>query len=95
MKKRDIKRDEIIIITKICSDSISYDAAKKSLDQSIKNLGFDFLDIVILEWPKGDNLDSEKSRLDAWSALEEYLNEGKINALGVANFMAKHLASML
>ena len=51
-------------------------------------LGLDYLDLYLLHRPRGDIK-------GAWQALEELYKEGKIRAIGVSNFEAKHLDELL
>lgn len=64
-----------------------FDQPVKSLDESLKKLGRDYLDGYLLHWP-GIN---EKLMLSAWEALLREKEKGKIHSLGVSNFMERHL----
>ena len=58
---------------------MSYEGAKVAFERSLKKLKLDYLDMYMLHQPYGDVY-------GAWKAMVELYNEGKIKALGVANF---------
>lgn len=74
-----VKREELFITTKLwCSDA-SYEGAKKAFAVSMRKLGLYYLDMYMIHQPYGDIY-------GAWKAMTELYREGKIRALGVANF---------
>ena len=74
-----VKREELFITTKVWVSDASYEGAKKAFERSMKKLQLDYLDMFMLHQPYGDVY-------GAWKAMVELYNEGKIKALGVANF---------
>ena len=77
-----IPREEIFITSKLWLQDYGYEAAKKGLDTSLKNLGVDYVDLYLLHQPYGDVA-------GAWKALEEAKAEGKIKSIGVSNMTPK------
>ena len=77
-----IKRDEVFITSKLWLQDYGYDAAKKGVDTSLKNLGMDYMDLYLLHQPYGDVE-------GAWKALEEAKEAGKIRSIGVSNMTPK------
>ena len=77
-----IKRDEVFITSKLWLQDYGYDAAKKGVDTSLKNLGMDYMDLYLLHQPYGDVE-------GAWKALEEAKETGKIRSIGVSNMTPK------
>lgn len=75
--KSNVKRNELFITTKV--NFRSYENARKTVENSLKNLHTDYLDMVLLHWPFGNYY-------HAWRELEELQKEGKIRAIGVSNF---------
>lgn len=57
----------------------SYEEAKKSVEESMRKLKTDYLDLVLLHQPFGD-------AYSAYRALEDLYDEGKIRAIGISNF---------
>ena len=74
-----VKREELFITTKLWPSDMSYEGAKVAFERSLKKLKLDYLDMFMLHQPYGDVY-------GAWKAMVELYNEGKIKALGVANF---------
>ncbi|MFE4538664.1 aldo/keto reductase [Streptomyces scopuliridis] len=87
-----VPRDEIFIETKIWISDYGYDEALHGFEKSAAKLGVDRIDLLILH----QALPSEFDRtLAAYRALEKLLADGKVRAIGVSNFMADHLTTLL
>ena len=74
-----VKREELFVTTKVWVSDTSYEGAKRAFERSMKKLQLDYLDMLMLHQPYGDVY-------GAWKAMVELYNEGKVKALGVANF---------
>jgi diketogulonate reductase-like aldo/keto reductase len=72
-------REELFVTTKLWCDAASYEGAKKAFADSMELLGLDYLDLYLIHQPYGDVY-------GAWKAMVELLSEGKVRAIGVANF---------
>ena len=81
--KSGIPREELFIVTKIWISNYSYEKAKASIDESLRKLGTDYIDLMLLHQPFCD-------RYGAYRALEEAYKEGKLCAIGVSNFYPDH-----
>ena len=77
IRESGVPREEFFITTKIWFRDHS--DPKPSLDESLRKLGVDYIDLVLIHWPFNDYY-------NAWRALEEYYLEGKIRAIGISNF---------
>eukprot|EP01060_Flectonema_neradi_P016185 TRINITY_DN22770_c0_g1_i1.p1 TRINITY_DN22770_c0_g1~~TRINITY_DN22770_c0_g1_i1.p1 ORF type:complete len:324 (+),score=68.56 TRINITY_DN22770_c0_g1_i1:48-974(+) len=108
IKESGIKREQITIVTKVWRSSHGYDRTSKSIKQSLRKLGVDYIDLVLIHWPgaktgwplkKGTICppDWTPSLRDTgtWKALEDFVNEDKIKSIGVANYTKRHLQSLL
>ena len=82
VKDSGIPREEIFVTSKLWIQDYGYEAAKKGLEVSLKNLGFDYIDLYLLHQPYGDVL-------GAWKALEEAKEVGKVKSIGVDNMTPK------
>ncbi|THU96262.1 Aldo/keto reductase [Dendrothele bispora CBS 962.96] len=87
LRESGIPREEIYITTKINNNEHSYDVALASVDDSLKTLGLDYIDCMLIHSP----LSNKPSRLETWRALVEAKKQGKVKAIGVSNYGVKHL----
>ena len=92
LKKLKIKRNDIFIITKIFKGDMKYDKVKKSIESSLKKLQTDYIDMVLIHWPK---VEKSEDRIKVWKALEESVEEKKVKMIGVSNFCKIHLEQIL
>ncbi|MFY1825594.1 aldo/keto reductase [Myxococcus fulvus] len=92
LRRSGIARDEVFIETKVWISDYGYDATLHAFDKSSRKLGVERLDLLLLHQP----LPSAFERtLDAYRALEKLLADGRVRAIGVSNFMPKHLDRLL
>lgn len=100
VKTCGIKRDELFVTTKLAAEIKSYDKAVASIDSSLKTLGLDYIDLMIIHSPKpwmkfhDEDAYSEGNR-EAWRALEEAYKAGKLRSIGVSNFQKADLDNIL
>lgn len=87
IEKSNVDRKDIFITTKIWIDNYGYENCKKSVEESLKKLRTDYLDLVLLHQPFGDYY-------GAWKALEEFYEAGVIKAIGVSNFYPDRLVDI-
>lgn len=88
IKRSGVAREDLFITSKLWVSDASYERAKKGIDQSLQNIGVDYLDLYLLHQPFGDVI-------GAWRALEEAYKAGKIRAIGVSNFYADQLKNLI
>ena len=88
IKDSGIDRKELFLTTKVWISNYGYENTLKSVDVSLKKLGADYLDLVLLHQPFSDTY-------GAWHALEKLYKEGVIRAIGVSNFYPDRLADMV
>ena len=87
VKKNGIARDEVFIVSKIWISNYGYEKAKASIDESLRKLQMEYIDLMLLHQPFCD-------RYGAYRALEEAYREGKLRAIGVSNFYPDHLIDL-
>ena len=92
-----IKREELFVTTKIWNSAHSYDLAMESVRESMRKLGLDYLDLVLIHWPNPAPLRDrwEEANAETWRALEELYEAGKIRAIGISNFRRRHIEALL
>ena len=87
IKECGIPRNELFITTKVWIDNYGYEKCKKSVEESLRKLKTDYIDLVLLHQPFADYY-------GAYRALEELYQDGKIKAIGVSNFYPDRLADI-
>ena len=84
-----IPREEIFITTKLRNGE--HGAAVEAFEASRKSLGVDTIDLYLIHWP----VPSQGLFVDAWQAMEKIHADGRARTIGVSNFLADHLESLL
>ena len=100
MRESGLKREEIYLTTKVMAEYKTYKKAKKSIDDSLKRLGVDYIDLILIHCPQPWALFRGKRRyfkenIEVWKALEEAYKEGKVRAIGVSNFNEEDLQNII
>lgn len=89
IRDSDVAREAVFVTTKLWNDDHGYDATLRAFDQSLDELGFDYIDLYLVHWPVMGK------RLDTWRAMEALLEGGRVRAIGVSNYMVQHLDELL
>ena len=92
IRRSGIDRSEVFIETKVWVSDYGYDETLHAFDKAAGKLGVEQLDLLILHQPAPDRFDKT---LAAYKALEALLFDGKVRAIGVSNFMRRHLDRLL
>ncbi|MDE7302765.1 MAG: aldo/keto reductase [Oscillospiraceae bacterium] len=77
--KCGVPREELFITTKVWITNAGYEKAKKSIDESLRKLQSDYIDLLLIHQPFGDYYGT-------YRAMEEAYKAGKLRAIGVSNF---------
>lgn len=85
----DVPRQEIFVTTKLANADQGYDSTLRAIDESLNKLQMDYVDLYLEHWPV------EGRRLESWKAMEKILTDGKVKAIGVSNFMKRHIEELL
>lgn len=95
-----VERGDLFVTTKLAAEVKSYEEAVASIDKSLERMGLDYIDMMIIHSPKpwakyqGDDRYFEGNR-EAWRALEEAYNAGKLRAIGLSNFEKEDVQNIL
>lgn len=96
IKKSGIPREEFFVTTKVWKTCMGYEGAKKSFEESLEKLDMDYVDLLLIHWPRPDEeTDWKKLDVETWKAFEEIYKEGKAKAIGVSNFLNHHMQNIL
>ena len=79
IQKSGVPREEFFITTKVWISNAGYEKAKASIEESLRKLQLDYLDLLLIHQPFNDYYGT-------YRAMEEYYKAGKIRAIGVSNF---------
>ena len=77
--KCGVPRDELFIVTKVWVTNAGEENAARSIDESLRKLRTDYIDLLLVHQPYGDVFGS-------WRAMERAYRDGKVRAVGVSNF---------
>ena len=100
IKSCGVKRDELFITSKVAAEHKSYETAARSIDETLKKTGLDYLDMMIIHSPqpwaefRGEKRYFEENK-ETWRALEDAYKTGKLRAIGVSNFLIDDLENLL
>ena len=79
--KSGIKREDIFLVTKVWVSNNGEERAAKSIDESLRKLQTDYIDLLLIHQAYGDVFGT-------WRAMEKAYRDGKVRAIGVSNFQA-------
>ena len=79
--KSGVPRNELFITTKVWISNAGEERASRSIDESLRKLHTDYIDLLLIHQPYGDYYGT-------YRAMEKALDQGKVRAIGVSNFQA-------
>lgn len=95
-----ISREELFVTSKVAAEAKTYDAAANSIDESLKKMGLQYIDLMLIHSPqpwnkwRGDKRYFDEN-IQVWKALEDAYTAGKVKAIGVSNFLIDDLQNLL
>lgn len=95
-----VARQELFITTKVAAEAKTYDAAARSIDESLAKLGIAYIDLLIIHSPQPWMEFREENRYfkenkEAWKAMEDAYKAGKVKAIGLSNFLQDDVENIL
>ncbi|MBQ6157285.1 MAG: aldo/keto reductase [Bacteroidales bacterium] len=78
-RKSGIKREDIFLVTKVWISNNGEEKAARSIDESLRKLKADYIDLLLIHQAYGDVFGT-------WRAMEDAYRDGKVRAIGVSNF---------
>lgn len=96
IKRSGVKRCNIFLTSKLWNNVRGYDETIAACEDSLKKLGTDYLDLYLIHWPNPLKFRScwKEKNAEAWRAFERLYKDGKVRAIGVSNFCARHLDAL-
>lgn len=87
IRKSGISREDIFLTSKVWVEHYGYKETRKSVEESLRRLQTDYLDLMLLHQPFNDYY-------GAYRALEDMYEEGMLKAIGVSNFYPDRLVDL-
>lgn len=96
IRESGVRREDIFVTTKLWNSDQGYESTLRAIDTSLEKLGLNYVDLYLIHWPTADEKGetSINKREETWKAMEEIYKSGKAKAIGVSNYMVKHLEEM-
>lgn len=86
-----IEREDLFLTTKLDGEFQGADRAVAGLDECLRQLGTDYVDLLLIHWP----LPERDEYLSTWRTFEQLVERGKARSIGVSNFKPAHLDRLL
>lgn len=90
MRESGIPREEVFVTSKLRNGDQGYDQALRAYDDTCARMGLEALDLYLIHWPNP----AAGLWQDSWRALERLLDDGRVRAIGVSNFLPHHLREL-
>ncbi len=95
-----VPREQLFVASKVAAEHKTYEAAAKSIDETLEKMGLDYLDQMIIHAPQPWNEFRDAKRYfegnrEAWRALEDAQAAGKVKVIGVSNFLQNDIENIL
>lgn len=95
-----VPREELFVVSKVAAEHKTYEAAAKSINETLEKMGLDYLDLMIIHSPQPwSEWRSSKRYFDenkmVWKALEDAYEADKLKAIGVSNFLIDDLENLI
>lgn len=86
-----IRREELFVTTKLDGEFQGNERAVAGLDECLRQLGLDYVDLLLIHWP----LPQRDQYISTWKTFEKLAKAGKVRSIGVSNFKPAHLDRLL
>jgi len=99
VRTASVVREELFVSTKLAAEIKDYDGAVAAIERSLAKLDIDYIDLMLIHSPQPWNDfrggDYAEGNVQAWRALEEAYQAGKIRSIGVSNFLQADLDNII
>ena len=86
IRETKTRREDLFITTKVSPEHLSYNDVLRACENSLRQLGMDYVDLYLIHWPG-----TRTNYAETFQALNKQLRDGKVRHLGVSNFKLKQL----
>lgn len=91
MAQADVARADIFLTTKLWNEAQGFDSTLRAMDESLKRLGTDYVDLYLIHWPSA----FRGKFVDTWKAMIRLREEGKARSIGVSNFEGDYIDQLI
>jgi len=84
-----VPREEVFLTTKVWNSDQGYRSTISAFELSLERLQTNYLDLYLIHWPQNQQTP------ETWKAMEELYRKGQVRAIGVCNFLVRHLKSLI
>jgi len=91
IRQSSVDRDDLFLTSKVWNDGMGYDEVRQSVNDSLKRIGVDQLDLMLLHWP----FPAQDTYVDCWKGLIAAQKDGQVKSIGVSNFHDTHLRRII
>jgi 2,5-diketo-D-gluconate reductase A len=86
-----IPREHLFVTTKLDGQFQGDDRATAGLEESLRRLGMDYVDLLLIHWP----LPQRDQYVSTWKTFEKLMAAGKTRSIGLSNFKPAHIERLL
>ncbi|KAM7542200.1 hypothetical protein Aperf_G00000012370 [Anoplocephala perfoliata] len=110
LKKHGLKREDIFVTSKLWCDKHDPKDVRKACEESVRNLGVDYLDLYLVHFPVPFHFKEGRNRYsddpddfvleyhkleDTWNAMEELIPAGLVKSIGVSNHSSRQIERII
>jgi diketogulonate reductase-like aldo/keto reductase len=89
LRESSVQREEVFVTTKVWNGDQGYESTLKAFEESRRRLGLEYIDLYLIHWPINGKY------VDTWKAMIHLYKEGYVRAIGVSNFLEKHIDDII
>jgi 2,5-diketo-D-gluconate reductase A len=90
IRRAGVAREDVFVTTKLSNDRHGHDSAIQALDESLRRLDTDYVDLYLIHWPQA----KLNKYVETWKAFEKLAADGRARSIGVSNFQRGHLETL-
>lgn len=98
VRTASVPREELFVTTELAAEIKDYDGAVKAIDESLAKAGLEYYDLLLIHaaqpWDDFRGGDYAEENREAWRAIIDAYNSGKLKAIGVANFNIEDIENL-
>ncbi|KAM7542257.1 hypothetical protein Aperf_G00000012350 [Anoplocephala perfoliata] len=110
LKKHGLKREDIFVTSKLWCDKHDPKVVRKACEETVRNLGVDYLDLYLVHFPVPFHVKEGRNRYsddpddfvleyhkleDTWSAMEKLIPAGLVKSIGVSNYNSRQIERII